>query len=118
MHEAQPTHADDILRSLNEVYNDSIRPAGVDIAVEERQEGEEHEAEECVVNETLNTAKHKTAKTGKVARRSMHKGIKKEPWNEGRIEFRKKDVIKLRAEWDRKSKKKSEMRKLVLSRIG
>ena len=38
-------------------------------------------------------------------------------WKEGRMEFRKKDVIKLRAEWDRKSKKKIEMRKWVLSRI-
>ena len=33
------------------------------------------------------------------------------------MEFRKKDVIKLRVEWDRKSKKKIEMRKWVLSRI-
>ena len=104
MHEAPQSPADDILRSLNKVYNDSIRQAGVDIAVEERQEGEQHAAEECVENKKNNTARHNIGKTSKVARRSMHKGILKEPWKEGRMEFRKKDVIKLRVEWDRKSR--------------
>lgn len=47
----------------------------------------------------------------------MHKDILVEPWTAGRVEFAKKDVIKIRAEGDRRRKKKSEMRKWILSSI-
>ena len=114
MHEAPSSPADDILKSLNQVYNESITKAGAGIANEEKEEGDEDGAEERVVDAI---AKGSAGKTGKVTKKTMHKDILVEPWTEGRVEFAKKDVIKIRAEGDRRRKKKSEMRKWILSSI-
>ena len=114
MHEAPTSPADDILKSLNQVYNESIKQAGAGIANEEKEEGDEDGAEERVVDAI---AKGSAGKTGKVTKKTMHKDILVEPWTAGRVEFAKKDVIKIRAEGDRRRKKKSEMRKWILSSI-
>ena len=103
--------ADEILKSLNQVYEESIQ-IGVNAtdAVEEDGELDADDAAGYECEEVTAAPEPKRASTArqKVKKKTMHKDMWQNPWKLGRLSFDKKDVIAIREEGVRRRTRKSQ----------
>ena len=119
MKEAPTTSADDLLKCLSDLYQQSIDSIGGVNQEEELDAGEtdhlEREpADVCRVPESR-TGRKKVGE--KIAKRQMNKQISDDHWVLGKKEFEKSDVVSERANALSKREKKTTLRRCIMKTI-
>jgi hypothetical protein len=117
MKEGPKTSADDILKSLNQVYEESIQKIGLNVVDDVEEDGELDAGDAFEYEEEVATPQRQSTARTKVTKRTMHKDMFKDPWKLGRESFYKKYVLGIRAEGVRRRERKSQVRKCILNGI-
>ena len=124
MHKAPETQADEILKSLTQVYDESIKNIGANLAKDgdDGEDGElskEDAAEFAGEGEDIDTSYFVSEATQSMSKKTINKTIYMNPWTCGNESFAKKtNVVDVRAKACEIRKKKSAARKAILTRIS